>query len=1205
MKIFTNIPSARTPLLVGIMVFLTLVVIIASFYLTQKEKLKNELQIQLLGIGNLKVDQINAWVEQYYRDGVLFKQSSLLSHTLQQWMVSADFPEKLPWEISTQLSSRKKLMNYAEIAVVSAEGETLFSTSEESVHALDKEEKNLVQHAFVSGEILFSAIHAVKNRSGNFFMEMLVPLSVADKERAIIGCVVILSIDVQKFLFPLVNYWPFPSSSAESLLVAREGNDVLFLNKPRHWPGEPLSLHLPIPSGESRIPAVRGMMGEKGIMEGMDYRGVPVLAAAIPLARLPWIMIAKMDQEEAYAWLSFQTWSFLFSGIATLLLTLLWWVYSIKNEMQKVMDRLNLSQRIALMGCWDWDPHRDQESWSRELFTLFALDACQTTGNRLLFQNFIHPEERQHIVREFHDLLAHATTFGREFRIIRQDGKVRFVLEKGYIFRDHRGKIYRVLGVLTDISERKSAEESLRIAKSEAEEANHAKEIFLANMSHELRTPLNAIVTLSELALQAHSASIKQDYIEKIQNSAKMMSGIIQDVLDFFKIRSGRFELEHLPFYLEDLLANLATILGVTNKKRLRVLFQVAEPMPRYLRGDSLRLGQILLNLISNAIKFTQHGFVLLSVEVAERGSDKVLLCFTITDSGCGITEAQMQRIFQPFAQGDNSIARRFGGTGLGLSISQKLVDLMNGTLQGRSEPGLGSTFSFSITLDLLADPQPAEEPFSLVGLPVLLVDDNPPYRQILVEMLTSCGMVVQVLEEMADLYRQLEQWQAECCPLALLFWDKEQYAPLQVLCNRFPAGSFLKYILLSAGGSKDADELVHARNLDRLLVYPFTATMLKDALLQVIGNRPRAAVFELSEQSPAFVGARILVVDDMEINRLLAQDLLQKEGCQVTLAEDGCEAVALLEQQPFDLLFMDLQMARMGGLEATRQIRKLPGMAALPIISMTASNSAGDRQSCLDSGMNDHMLKPLNAQVLHKMLCQWLTNGEVKQAPEGVARKDMQRSTALLSANLPAFDVAMGLSTVIGNPLLYRILLRKFRQSNLQTAARVYNALLAGDHPQAKELLHKVVGVVGHLGGHSLMRAARSLEKGLSHHGTPLDESLMAKFTSFQSSLEEALTQLRLLDEAEADADCTLLPLLPAQEERIAAAQLLETLVLQIAAQNVMEGISSVERLQQHLAGSQMVTEAELLMEQLFYFAWEQAQQTLLRMQQALGKSL
>ncbi|MEO5333340.1 MAG: response regulator [Magnetococcus sp. YQC-5] len=1034
------------------------------------------------------------------------------------------------------------------------------------------------------------------------------PISVTGKEGTSMGYVVILCIDVQQFLFPLVNVWPFPSSTAETLLAVRDGNDTLFLNKPRYWSGGFLSLRLPMPAtGKSQVPAVRGVMGEHGIMEGLDYRGVPVLAATIPLTRLPWIMVSKMDQEEAYAWLRFQAWAFFCAMLAIFLLVSLWWINNSKGKMQRVMDRLNLSQRIAHMGCWDWDPDSDQEEWSRELFTLFGMDVCHIHGNRLLFQGLIHPEERQRIVMELHDFLHGNDTFDREYRIIRRDGAERFVQERGYIFRNRLGRVLRVIGVLMDITDSKRAEEFLRAAKAEAEEANQVKEIFLANMSHELRTPLNAIITLSELAVHTASAEKRLDYIEKIKNSSGMLSGIIQDILDLSKIRSGKLELERVPFYLEDVLANLATVLGVTNEKRLRVLFRLAERMPRYFLGDPLRLGQILLNLMSNAIKFTQHGFVLLSIHVAEAGSERVVLHFAVTDTGCGITDVQMQRIFQPFVQGDRSITRRFGGTGLGLTICQNLVSLMNGTLHGSSKPGQGSTFSFSLALDLLPDSLAGESNRPLAGLPALLVDDHPLFRQILVEMLLSFGMRVHEVEEEAELYQQLEQWQAKRYPLAMLFWNKESHEALYDLCDRFPPGGALKYFLLASGSGEDADMLARSLNLDMGLAHPFTPAMLQDAILNVIGKSPRGAVQAISdrrERLPAFPGARILVVDDMEINRLLLQDLLQREGCVVTLVEDGGKAVEHVERQPFDLVFMDLQMSGLDGLDATRQIRQMPGRDRLPIISMTASDLEEDRNSCLESGMNDSVSKPLNAQVLNRILQQWLPYGALSQPPLVTPRMEPGDAAALLTANLPGFDVAAGLASVIHNPLLYRILLRKFRRSNRETAAKVHAALREGDRAQAKTLLHGLIGVAGHLGAHTLTMAARELEKRLLGNESPGDASLMEAFALFQTRMEEVLAALRLLEETEESSHRAQPSRLPDQEDRRATDEILEKLETLLTSQDVMEGMQRVEELRHHLAGSPLVTEAELLMEQLFHFDWEQAQQTLARIQQTIRQN-
>ena len=626
--------------------------------------------------------------------------------------------------------------------------------------------------------------------------------------------------------------------------------------------------------------------------------------------------------------------------------------------------------------------------------------------------------------------------------------------------------------------------EELARAQHAAEASTQAKSEFLANMSHEIRTPMNAVLGMSYLALQTGLDARQRNYVEKVHRAAESLLGIINDILDFSKIEAGKLEIEQIPFKLGDVLDQLAVLVGMrAEEKGLELLFALPTELPTALVGDPSRLGQVLLNLSNNAVKFTERGEVTVAVTETANDGERVTLRFEVRDTGIGVSPQARERLFQPFTQADASTSRRYGGSGLGLAICRHLVERMGGEIGVDSEPGRGSSFHFSLSFGLQPDRPPAPSTKDLHGIRVLVVDDHAAARDLLHTLAASLGMQAASAPDGAAALAAVASADAQDRPFRLMLLDWRMPGMDGIACleqlqrfgGRHPPPTVL---MVTAFDRHEAEGQIAARGVQvaGLLPKPVTPSSLVDACAAALG-RPSSAPGRGEQRherrlplQAGLAGAHVLLVEDNAINQELACELLGRAGIVVTIAGDGREALAMLERERFDAVLMDCQMPVMDGYEATRELRRRPGLKDLPVIAMTANAMASDRQEALDAGMNDHVAKPIRVDELFATLAHWVRPA----AP--------MRAANHAPAEPPDLDTRAGIAALMGDEALYRRLLSMFRQREVDFVERFVAAQGRGDFEAATRCAHDLKSVAGSLGMPALQRAATALEAACGH---------------------------------------------------------------------------------------------------------------------------
>jgi signal transduction histidine kinase/DNA-binding response OmpR family regulator/HPt (histidine-containing phosphotransfer) domain-containing protein len=793
----------------------------------------------------------------------------------------------------------------------------------------------------------------------------------------------------------------------------------------------------------------------------------------------------------------------------------------------------------------------------------------------------IHPEDKAATEGEIQAALRGEREYAPRFRVIWPDGSIHHLKAASRTTYDAEGRPLRMIGVNYDLTEQVAGEEALEQAKVGAEAANRAKSLFLANMSHEIRTPMNAVIGLSALGSGLPGVPPRvAEYLNRIHSASQALLQTLNDILDYSKLEADRVSLEQTEFGLDELLENVIDLFALgAESKGVELVLSVEPNLPATLVGDPLRLGQILNNLVGNAVKFTAAGHVRLRVTaLPTTSSTRALLKFEVEDTGIGISPADQAKLFAPFTQADGSVARRFGGTGLGLVISQRLLAMMGGALTVESEPGRGSTMHFEVELPVGARRDLSEELLPIRGLRALVVDDVESSRQALVELLASWKVdAVEASSGAEAIALLLPPEPAPKCPfdLVLLDWRMPTMSGLEVLRwirDRVEAAALREPPVVVMVTAFDREQLLdEAAGLPfhAVLRKPVSASRLLDTLVGLrrperLNQSTDPMASAISRAAP-LRGAHILVVEDIDTNQLVARALLERLGMRVTIASNGEQALALVEQVAFDAILMDLHMPVLDGLEATRQLRTRPASAVIPIFAMTAAVLADDLAACRAAGMNGHVAKPIETSVLVETLLEWVRFPLANAGRESwvVPPVTVSERPPIRASGAPAVDGIDSDDVVLrfgDNVALFVQILEGLASSAEPELRAAREAFDRGDTIDAAKRVHALRGRLGNAGARAAMAIGGEVEVALRSGApapglfSPLDAAVAALVAAVRVGLatlerapegpraaldDDALRGLvEQLEHSEADAVERYQQLKPALAERLGAAR-------------------------------------------------------------------
>jgi len=778
--------------------------------------------------------------------------------------------------------------------------------------------------------------------------------------------------------------------------------------------------------------------------------------------------------------------------------------------------RLNLALQASGDGMWEWEANTGAVHLSEGFYRQLGHRPDAFAANCDAISLSVHPDDRA--AREAL-LAAHMrqpeAPFACEVRRQTRSGEWRWFLERAQYFEQtnsERGPL--LVGTTTDIhaakvheqtleqkvaertAELQASNQALAHARDAAETATRSKSAFLANMSHEIRTPMNAVLGMTDLILRTDLSPTQRGHLTRVQMAAGSLLSVIDDILDFSKIEAGKLDLEKRPMPLQDLLDRLTAVIGLrAHQKGLELLIRVAPDVPAIVVGDALRLEQVLVNLCTNAVKFSQRGEVIVSVDVdaasTQLAADQVVLRFTVRDQGMGMSAEQASTLFQPFNQLDSSTTRRFGGTGLGLAICRQLVQLMGGEIGVSSEPGQGSTFAFTAVLGLApasgtpsaSQPLPTDEG-AATAPDILVVDDSAASRDIFAQHLLALGWQPRLCASADEALVALAQ---RPCPIVIADWKmpgQDGFSLAAAIHLQHPG---TRVILTTAYGDDSVLLRAETEGLAACLFKPISQAALEHALARAAGkpdtlDAPAATRLDPAAsgghpaRAPASLrGRRVLLVEDNEFNQIVATDLLgDVAGMDVVVASNGREALDTLQTRTFDAVLMDVQMPEMDGHQATGLIRAQPHLQALPVIAMTAHAMVSDREKCLSAGMNDYIAKPFNPAELFAVLERWLSP---RRPVATLGTRTGSAEEQQESSRPPGVAIEEGLQRCLGRADLYDRIVSRFLSARMDDPQRLRTALDLGDTTQIAAISHTMVATAGTLGAAHLSEAARQLQ--------------------------------------------------------------------------------------------------------------------------------
>ena len=761
---------------------------------------------------------------------------------------------------------------------------------------------------------------------------------------------------------------------------------------------------------------------------------------------------------------------------------------------------------------WTKDLAGTITSWNSGAAAMFGYPPAEALGRALNVEESV-PEEEQARTRR----LMAGDKFSYDARAMTKSGTAIDIQVSVAPLLDDANQCIGSIAVARDVTQHKRSEEALRLARQAAESANHAKSSFLARMSHEIRTPMNGVLGMTELLLESGLTNTQRKHAETVQRSGQNLLGIINDLLDFSKIEAGKLELENVDMDLRRTIEDIVELLAErAHVKGLELACSIPANLVTHLRGDPLRLGQILTNLVGNAIKFTEHGSVVIRVATLDESGKTVTMRFEVSDTGAGISAGAQSRIFEEFAQADGSTTRKHGGSGLGLAISKQLVEMMGGSIHVESAVGAGSTFWFTVTFEKQAT-QPAADPRSapiglLTGVRALIVESSAINRGILHAQMSNWDMSIRLAETPKQAIDLLVQAAARSVPYDIAVIDlglpgMDALELARAIRARADIGK-LRLVMLT----RRHVDVTHARDagFDACLVKPVRQTVLYECLVNIVAGRPHEAVAALAISQPASglpsaIRGQILLVEDNLINQQVAVGILQIQGYSVTVANNGKEALDAYAQGAFDLVLMDCHMPEMDGFEATMEIRRREQSATgkrVPIVALTANAMAADRDECLAAGMDDHLSKPFSMQTMQDMLDRWMPR---MASPQSDAAELAARATAKAAEVLDR-QTLDELARVLKSERLAGMI-NLYLAESAKLMEKLRHAAGAGDALEMARSAHSLKSCSANVGAAILSRYCAELEASARRADAEEASKILSKLETEHSCVQTALT--------------------------------------------------------------------------------------------------